>query len=250
VNCTAKEVGSSYNTAAFTITRFTQQLSFLQSVINEENVLGGSDDESLESFTARALRSIRVRNPVTEGDFQNLAQELLGPNSLVKVIANMDGDRRVNIPGSFHAFCLSDAGLPSNQSELSKVAQRFREVKYIGTTPYVSAMELRDLDVNVVVKILPGFTFPGVADALYNKFIEYFDPKTFDTAPGVLLSELNFALRSTAGIKFIDEISLNGSNLNVPLEYFEFPYPKSLRMTLIDENSFIFETARGDLDGH
>jgi hypothetical protein len=248
VTATAELEGSSHNVDAFTITNFTQRLSGLQSVTNPQQATGGSDEEPLKDYIDRVLTSIRVRNPVTAGDFERLAEGIMGPGSRAKAIPTMDGDRRLNIPGAFHVFCLAEEGVPANDALISEVGVRLQNDTYIGTTAYVSPMELRDVTVSVVARLSQAENPTIVADRIFNSFRSYLSPTNFNPGDAILIQELAFRIRQTQGLDFIDDFFLNGENKNIALLDFELPFAKSMQITLVDSNSQVFETARGDLD--
>lgn len=247
VQATAKEVGEAYNLPAFSLIEFTQPLSFLASVLNLEPAQGGQNEEPIEETITRALKVIRRSNLVSELDFTDAAEEILGIGSRAKTIGLLGKDKIAKEPGSIHIFCLDAVGFPANPAQIAQVSRGISERLMLGTTLYVSAMEIVEISADIVLKLEPEIEATEVADDLWQTFQDYLNPSNLNPGESLLIKELEYQLRLVSGVKYIDQLKLNGTSLNIPMpNQYSIPKSYSMRMALIDTNGNIFQTMRGE----
>lgn len=80
--------GASTNVAANTITTSIQSLTGIAGITNPSPAYGGVDGETYNDAKSRAFNQIRRRNPVSVADFEDLAEDILGTGTIVRVTPN------------------------------------------------------------------------------------------------------------------------------------------------------------------
>ncbi|MBE9110317.1 baseplate J/gp47 family protein [Nodosilinea sp. LEGE 07298] len=164
VDAEAETLGGDFNVPAYSLNRITQPLAFLGSVINVEAAQGGAEAEPIEDAINRGMREIRVRNLVSEFDFNEEAERLMGTGSKAKAIGLLGGDRVTTTPGAIHIFCLAPGGEPANIAVLNSVRNGLSDRILLGTTLHVSPMDVEEVTVSVYAKITNDVTADEVAD--------------------------------------------------------------------------------------
>ncbi|MBE9178661.1 baseplate J/gp47 family protein [Oculatella sp. LEGE 06141] len=236
VPATAEAIGTTSNLPAYTITRFTQPLTYLASVINLEAAAGGTDEESQESAIARGLNAIRRRNIVTADDYEQEAKAVLGEGSVVKAIGLLSGDKISYQLGAVHLFMLNQSGEAANSAQLSQVYEAIAPRTQIGTSLYVSSIDLVNVDADLVAKLGVGEDPTDVAQRLWEAYQDYLAPTKFSTGSSVIHKEVEYALRLAGGIGYIQALTLNEQTTNLPMPYpYSLPKAHSLYCTLIDD---------------
>lgn len=247
VKATAKESGEAYNLPAYSLNQFTQPLAFLSTVLNLEPAQGGQNEEPIEETITRALKVIRRNNLVSEMDFSDATEEILGIGSRAKTIGLLGKDKIAKEPGSIHIFCLDAKGVPANPAQIAEVSRGISNRLMLGTSLYVSPMEVVDVSADIIVKLLPEVESAEVANDLWQVFQDYLNPSNLNPGESLLIKELEYQLRLVSGIKFIDQLKLNDQALNIAMpNQYSIPRAYSMRMALVDSNGNIFQTMRGE----
>lgn len=246
VTATAEEVGSQYNLSAYTISRPTQPLTFLSSVVNIEASSGGTDAETLDQTISRGLSELRRRNLVSADDYESSAEEILGQGSVAKAIGKLGKNKATTELGAVHLFLLNSNQEPANQAQVSLVSNTLNSRIQLGTQLYVSPMDLLDIQADLIAKVAPGANVEQVIDDLWEAYQSYLNPSNYPPGQDIILNEVEYHLRLTEGIKNIQTLSLNGSPTNIPLpNSFTLPSPYSLYVQLISEDGVSYEAFRG-----
>ncbi|MDZ7922521.1 MAG: baseplate J/gp47 family protein [Marinagarivorans sp.] len=246
VSATAKEAGERYNLPGYSLTQFTQPLTFLGSVTNVQAAQGGSAAETVESAIERGLLALRNRAPVSAADFENQAQSVLGEGSRAKAIGLLGPDAITEQIGAVHIFCLSATGEPANPALQSAVISALSPRIMLGTSLYVSAMQTLEIEAAIIIHLLPGVEAKTVADALWQAFSTYLSPAAYLPGDALLLNELAYQFRFVSGIEFIDELRINGGLQNIPMPNdYTLPVAYSLSVQAVDSEGNIISTLRG-----
>ena len=249
VSATAENIGIAYNRPAYTINRITQPLAFLASVLNVEDSQGGLEAESDDSLISRALLSIRTRNLVSEYDFNNATETILGLGSKAKTIGLLGPDKITKQNGVVHIFALDVSGSPVNSSQIAQISQALIPRLMIGTQLLIDPMGVLSADGKAIVHILERVDVATVSRDLWTVFKDFFNPSALTPGASVLISELNFALRTVSGLSYIEELTVNSSVDRVPMpNSFTIPKANSLTISLVDFNGNPFAISYGILD--
>ncbi|MBD2196621.1 MULTISPECIES: baseplate J/gp47 family protein [Calothrix] len=246
VTATAEEVGSKYNLPAYTITRATQPLSFLSSITNVESSSGGTDAETLDQTISRGLTELRIRNLVSEDDYEVAAETILGEGSVAKAIGLLSRNKNEEELGAVHLFLLNANQEPANDAQVQLVSDSLSRRIQLGTQLYISPMELINISASLIAKVTIGANVEQVINDLWEAYKSYLNPSTYPVGQDIILNEVEYHLRLTEGIKNIQTLSLNGSptNIVIPNQY-SLPYPYSLFVQLLSEDRVIYESLRG-----
>jgi hypothetical protein len=246
VTATAEDVGSQYNLPAYSLTGISQPLTFLSGVTNVEPSLGGTDEESIESTIERALKALRQDNLVSADDYENAAENILGEGSVCKAIGLLAENRATTQLGAVHLFLLNADKQPANEAQLSQVKSDLETRIQLGTSLYVSPMELLNVSGELVARLVPGKNPEEVIDELWQVFSDYLDPSTYPAGQDIILNELEYRLRVTGGIKDIESLILNGEPLNIPLPNdYTLPAAYSFYIRLASDDGLTYEGLRG-----
>lgn len=249
VSATAENIGSIYNKPAYTINRITQPIAFLASVLNVEDSQGGLEAESDDSLINRALLSIRTRNLVSEFDFNNATESILGLGSKAKTIGLLGADKITKQNGVVHVFALDVNGSPVNSSQIAQISQALIPRLMLGTQLLIDPMGVLSADGLAIVHLEDRVDVTTVSRDLWSAFKEYFNPNALIPGATVLISEITFALRTVSGIKYIEELTINNIFDRVPMNNaYTIPKANSLNITLVDSNGNPFNIAFGILD--
>jgi len=249
VSATAENVGLIYNKPAYTINRITQPLAFLASVLNIGDAQGGADAESNDSLISRALLLIRTRNLVSEYDFNNATEAILGLGSKAKTIGLLGADKITIKSGVIHVFALDVNGSPVNSSQIAQISQGLVPRLMLGTQLLIDPMGILTADGVAIVHILERVDITTVARDLWSAYKDFFNPNSLTPGSSLLLSELNFALRTVSGISYIEELTVNNAFDRVPMpNAYTIPAANSLNINIVDFNSNLFNVAFGILD--
>ncbi|MEA5447575.1 baseplate J/gp47 family protein [Leptolyngbya sp. CCNP1308] len=246
VDAEAEALGGDFNVPAYSLNRITQPLAFLGSVINVEPAQGGAEAEPIEDAINRGMREIRTQNLVSEFDFNEEAERLMGAGSKAKTIGLLGGDKVTTTPGAIHIFCLAPGGEPANIAVLNSVRNGLADRILLGTTLHVSSMDVEEVTVSVYAKISNDITADEVADSLWEAFQSYLEPSIQTPGETLFIEEVRHQLRFVAGVKLIDYILLNDTpnNLDMP-EPYSMPVPLAMSLSLADESGNLFELVRG-----
>jgi len=246
VSAIAEEPGEGYNLPAYTINQLTQPLTFLASVVNLDSAQGGASAESIESAIDRGLVALRARNPVSANDFELEAEAVMGAGSKAKSIGLLGPDRLTEQPGASHLFLLSATGEPANIAVQTQVRTALSGRLMLGSALYISPMELVAVQGGIIARLLEGFEPEVVADALWKAYQNYLAPAAYNPGEALLIQELGHNLRFTAGLDFLDELSLNDELQNIPMpNAYTLPQAFSLNIKLTDTDGNLFEFLRG-----
>ncbi|MFS0515154.1 baseplate J/gp47 family protein [Nostoc sp. UIC 10607] len=246
ITATAEEVGSVYNTPAYSITNITQPLAFLTGVTNTEAASGGTDLEEVADTITRALNQIRIRNLVSANDYEQAAEALLGNGSVAKAIGLLGKDKTTRELGAVHLFLLNADGQPANEAQLSYIKSQLSDSLQLGTSLYTSPIEQIFISAEFTAKLTIGVNPEEAFDSLWEAFQEYLSPNNYPLGQDLIFYEVGFALRNTGVIKEAGNLTLNGSPSNIPVpNTYTLPTPYSLFIQLVNEDGIVFEGLRG-----
>lgn len=248
VDAEAEGIGAQYNVPAYSLNRITQPLAFLGSVINTEPAQGGADAEAVETAINRGLTQIRTRNLVSEFDFEEAAERLMGAGSKAKAIGLLGVDKATETPGAVHVFCLAPGGEPANIAVINTVRNGLAESVLLGTTLHVSPMEILEVTVDVYAKISNDYTADIVADNLWAVYASYLEPSIQTPGATLHVEEVRHQLRFTPGVVLLDYILLNDNPNNIDMpELYTVPVAAAMRLFMANEDGNIFQLVRGSL---
>lgn len=223
VTATAKETGSRYNVAAYTLDQLSQTRAFLQSVTNTEPAAGGLDAETEEEAKARGYQSIRRKKGtlISADDFEQYTQEVLGLGSVVKAVGLLTPDKSSRQAGFVHLFALNADGSQLNtaqrealQAELNLQIPVFlrdeagERIKTMASGVAVSSLELYPLEVSVVATLIPGDNPERRAQAINAALVRYLKPGALPIGETVVLYSIISVIQNQ-GVKDLQSAHVN-----------------------------------------
>lgn len=234
------------NIPAGLIDRVLQPLAYLKSAVNLEASSGGSVEETDAEAIDRGIAQIRRRNLVSAQDYEDQVVEILGVGAVAKAIGKLSADKLTLQRGSVHVFCLDASGNPPNVATIATLKESMTPRIMVGSVLWVSGITQINVDVDIVAKLLPGDDSAAVAQILWESVKEFLSPTGFPVGRDLILNELEFEMRSTARVAYIDSLKINGYGANLLIQN-EYSMPKAYSMIarLVDESGVEFFHIKG-----
>jgi hypothetical protein len=247
VDAIAEEIGEGYNIDPGVIQIFTVPLTYLDYVVNVTPGRGGRLGETDINLVERAAQKIRIRNPVSALDFEQLAEEILGVGSKAKCIGLLGINRDVSVieKGVVHLFLLSSLGEPVSASTASFVGNTLSPRLNLGTRLLVSPMSQLDITISLICELKASDkTVDNLTDEVYDALSDYFKPVNFPVGGSILLEEVKYQVRSVGGL-IISYLDINGEALNTPMpnDWTQANFV-SLTIQIVDLNGVVFNDTR------
>ncbi|AND75607.1 baseplate tail protein [Nostoc phage A1] len=106
IEAIAEDIGEKYNVSANFIDQYSTPLTYLQYVTNIRPATNGRSGETIDNLIERCAQIIRIRNPVSALDFEQLAELTMGEGSRCKAIGLLGINKIVTDPqpGVVHLF--------------------------------------------------------------------------------------------------------------------------------------------------
>lgn len=227
VTATAKEVGTKYNVARYTLDTLSQTRAFLASVTNQEAAAGGLDAETEEEAKARGFQSIRRKRGtlISVDDFEQYAQEILGLGSVAKAIGLLTPDKQSKQPGFVHVFCLNSDGAQLNeaqrfalQSEMNLQIPVFirdvegEKIKTLASGVTVSSIELYPLELQVIATLIAGDNPQVRANAINDALTKFLEPGRLPLGETIVLYSMVSVIQN-AGVRDVQSVMVNVTSL-------------------------------------
>lgn len=250
VTVTATEEGQQYNIGGYSITGLTVPLAYLKSVINTEAVTGGSDEEPLESTIGRALTSVRLRNLVSDVDYEEESEKVLGFGSSARCIGRLGADKISVEDGVAHVFVINPGKQLPNEAELSSLRSHLNSKVHIGTFVHVSPMELGEVRVSIIARLTDGFEALNVASKMYAALESYLALQSFQVGTTVYQNEVAYYLRQVVGVDFVHSVLINGDAADLTMgNRWTVPNLVELVTDLVDQSGFSYRNYLGTVPG-
>lgn len=222
----AVDIGIEYNIPANTITEIENPIAGLDSVMNEEEIKGGSNIERDDLFRARVLEALR--EPTT-GDniaqYRQWAKEVAGVGNLkvlpttpsvgytTLIIADIDG----NVP---------------TEDLLAEVLAHIEEVKPINAGIYVEGVESKAISIDATIRLAEGYEMEQVKEEFEKNIKEYFKSIVLiDTY--VSYAQIGKILLETKGLFDYNDLMISGVVGNVELGDKEAPILDTVTLEVV-----------------
>ena len=238
IGATCTVIGAQGNLSAYTLTRLSQSLAFLQSVTNEDASTGGQDAETLESTKSRGFSAIRRRGLISADDYVQETITVLGAGSVAAAIGNLAADRISERIGSVHMFALGPGGLSLTDQQTSDLQTALVARSPISISIYVSSINLYPITVTILAQQVPGSNVETVAAAINTRVSAHLSPAERVIGEPVILTEVLFQAR-LAGVEYVQSVTMGpvgGTeqpiDLMMPNQY-SLPYLQTLNVQLV-----------------
>ncbi|QVQ57079.1 baseplate J protein [Anabaena phage Elbi] len=238
----AEEVGEKYNVSAGFIDQYSTPLTYLQYVINITPATNGRSGETIDNLIERCAQIIRIRNPVSALDFEQLSQLVMGDGSRCKAIGLLGIDKLIDVPqpGVVHLFLLDSNGDPASSSLISNVGAALQPRIMLGTRLLISPMEQLDIELELIALSDNTKTFEVLSNQIEDALKVFFNPVNMTPGEPILIEEVKFAIRSVGGLS-ISYMQLNENALNVPMpNQWTIPRLVSIGLELVDSEGTVY----------
>lgn len=219
---TAQEIGDKYNVASGMITRqFVNQSGI--STVSNAMAAGGTDQESDAALVTRLYTF--MQKPATSGNanqYRQWALEVPGVGD-AKVFPLWDG------PGTVKIVIVDANKQPASSTIINSSLDYVETVRPIGATVTVESAVGKEIDLEAVVILAPGYNLETVSTDFTNFINNYFKSIAFTTAY-VSHAKIGTLLLGTDGVIDYSDLHLNGSSANVLLLDNEIPLLDSLSL--------------------
>ncbi|AND75517.1 baseplate J tail protein [Nostoc phage N1] len=242
ITAIAEEIGEKYNVSAGFISQFPVPLTYLEYAINITPATNGSSGETITNLIERCSQIIRIRNPVSALDFEQLAELVMGDGSRCKAIGLLGIDKIIDNPqpGVVHLFLLDKTGNPAQSFLISTVGATIQPRIMLGTRLLISPMETYQVTIDLIALSDGSKTFDVLAQDCFEAIQNYFAPINTIVGADILIEEVKFAIRSVGGLS-ISYLQLNDDSLNVPMpNQWTIPKFASLSIELTDSEGNIY----------
>lgn len=270
INATAIEDGNKYNQPILTINVVIETRAFLQSITNYEPALGGADAETDQEVFSRGFESLRKHNVlITEDDFKQYVEFVLGDGSVVKVIGRLAADKASYIAGAIHIFALNQDGSKLNDAQRTALLNQVSPslpvflqqsgLPSVGTGVFVSSLEFYHVEFEMNATIIPGDDPADRAAQIWSDINLYLQPQNLKPGETVVLYNL-ISICINAGAKDVqnfrtyhytqneygtEDLEILDSNIPMPNEWTLIKMLE-MRITLMDNDGNKYEYFYGD----
>jgi hypothetical protein len=226
VSATCTEIGTKGNVAAGVINRTPQKLAYLKKVSNPQAASGGTEAETIQETKARGFQAIRRRGLISKADYEEEATSLLGTGAIALARGNVGQDGETYSEGNIHVFCLNPDGSLLNEAQALTIRDRLRTKSLLTVADFVwvSSLQYAPVHAEVIAKLLPGVNPAAVAEAIWQRMLEYLKPGRYPVGEAIVLKELEYQARLAGGIEYLHSLSL-GAEYYSPFAPINMPMP-------------------------
>ena len=242
VTVEAERDGVLYNANAGEIDSISIPFSGLQSIINNQKVIGGKEVETEESFGIRLRRALRPKVLITIKDFEELFTDLYGQAVPVKAIPFLSADKLINDErGSIHVFMTGEDGRLLSNSEKSSLASLARENAPIATRLFISNVDLLEVNVEVVARFSDTANIQTTVNAIFNLLRQLVSFRSVAIGESLINQKILSELHKVDGVEWIEAVRLNDSfgSLAMPTAW-ALPRIKSLSLIATNSTSDVY----------
>ncbi|MGL5058605.1 MAG: baseplate J/gp47 family protein [Microcoleus sp.] len=214
--------GAVGNVPRYQINTLTQSRPYLASVLNPTDATGGTNAESIKETQTRAMLALRRRSVVSRDDYEQKARSLLGLGSVVVAKGNVGQDRRSQLPGCVHLFCLNADGSQPNDAQRLALRTAILPFMQVGIELFVSPIAVQPVFISVIVRQIPSVNPQVVAATIGGRLRSFLAPANQNPGTAILLDDLRRELHQIGGIDFVEHVSI-GESASVPKAALNFP---------------------------
>lgn len=223
VGVEALNIGTKYNVQSNLIKELPIQILGITSVINEEGISGGTEEESDEELLNRLL--LRQRTPGTSGNanhYKLWATEIAGIGD-AKVFPLWNG------AGSVKVVVVDSNKHKPNETLLNEVKNNIEINRPIGAAVTVIGASEKQININAKVVLSNNYTISQIQSKFYYLLEDYFKEIAFSSSY-ISYAKIGNILLSTPGVLDYSELKVNNSTINVGLQEEEIPIVGALEL--------------------
>jgi len=106
-----------------------------------------------------------------------------------------------------HVFVLNADGTELNSAQISDLQSRLALKAHLGTTVYVSNVQVVEVDVGVIANIEAGQNPKAIADLIFKKISGYLSPGFLPLGQTILIKELEYEVRQVVGVSSVVSVT-------------------------------------------
>lgn len=227
------EAGITGNTVSETILFVSSKISGIDSVINEDPITGGTEQETDEHLKQRIAEYDQSQGDSYVGndaDYKRWAKSVDGVGEAVVIPAQDDS-------GLVTIIITDASGNPANETLCNRVydyimspADRMNRLAPINAFLSIIPPQTQNIAISAVVELSEGATIESVK-ANYLTAVKNYLQKAMDDGE-IKVSAISALLSSVPGINDYKEVKLNGNIVNVPVSTAQLP--------VVNEENIIF----------
>ncbi len=210
VAVTAALNGSRGNIGAGAVIMIPVGVAGVDSVINQEPITGGADEENDDSFRKRLL--LKIRLPSASGiasDYVRWAREVQGVDD-ARCVGLWNG------PGTVKVIIAGEGMQPADADTRQRCATYLETVRPIGAQITVASVTSVVVNIAATVTLAAGYTKAAVTGAFSNALQAYFKDQAF-SVNYLSHAKAGALLLSVDGVLDYASLTLNGQAANVAL---------------------------------
>ncbi len=217
VGITASEKGSKYNVDVGEICCLPVKYEGILSVLNEEKIINGYDQESDEDLYNRYL--LKVQTPATSGNDYHYKQWCLETEGCGSAkIYEETNDKFEKELGSVLCVISNSNKRAASKELIDKVKEHIEKVRPIGATVFVVSVE--ELLLNISVNLTYNskeFTLDKIKDNIKNSIEEYLK-KVALNINYISIAKIGALILSSDGVEDYNNLIINGSTNNIKIK--------------------------------
>lgn len=211
VEIIAEKAGLRCNLPSKSITKIPVTIPGLNSIINEEAMTGGFDEESDEDLRMRYF--IKVREPLTSGNiyhYRKWALDVKGVGA-VKVFPLWQG------PGTVKLVIIDINKNIANQELIQRTKEYIEALRPIGADVTVTTATPKNISISVKIKIADNVVEDDVKRIINENLIIFFKKIDFNTTY-LSYAKINQTIIQSEGVLDIDSLTLNEVQKNIEVK--------------------------------
>jgi uncharacterized phage protein gp47/JayE len=226
VSVTAAEGGIGSNTKAETVTLMSKPIEGITRLYNEDDITGGTDEESNESYRERIMEKYESEGASfigNDSDYKRWAKEVAGIGDCI-VVPTWDG------PGTVKLVLVDSNGRPANDQLVQAVYYHIispndREQRLMPTGSAeltVVAADTKLISYSCVNLVFDSSTnMEQITDDFKSEVMKYYVKAKEENI--VKFNKVHAILTNLPGVLDFEEFKINGEDNNVSLEQDEYP---------------------------
>ncbi len=219
VMCTT--AGTIGNIPAGSITKIPITIDGLSTIVNNQDAVGGYDDESDDSLRERYYEDLQL--PIVSGNknhYRKWAKEIAGVLD-AKVKALWNGENTVKV------IILDEVNLIASDELVAQVQEHIDPLNAwgegegeapCGAYCTVSKALQKDIEISATIEIKTGYDFDTVKANIETSVNEYLKSIAFDESQLVSYTQISSYMLNAEGVKDHSGMLLNGGIDNIALE--------------------------------
>lgn len=209
----AEEIGSSYNSAIGEICSFPVEYKGIDSVINEEEIVNGTDDETYEHLYERYDE--RMKEVITSGNdnyYKLKAKEIDGVGT---VIVHECMDKNFQEKGGNVLVIISNTNRrKADEILITKVSEQLNTNRFVGAN--INVISIKELEINISCSIETKYEISTIKAAIESALEKYFQ-EVDDDITQISINKINSIIFSIDQVSDLSDLKINNNKINIDI---------------------------------